>query len=135
MATFPAVFKMCGRAHVGHECRTEAGEAFAAKPPHASITNAVGARLQQLVCQRLRGIVAIRIMERSELGIVASNIVEFRIEVGEIFPHLHACLEYADLGELVRAMVDHFRMRGLEVEGGIPGAAVSVVEPAAMRAR
>src|SRR5439155_22635263 len=131
----PAVLEVRARPHARYQRRLKAGEALAAGPTNAAVKDAVRTGMKQLARQPLRGAVAIRIVDRSEGRVIATDIVKVGDEVREILAHLDARLEHADLGQLAASVKDDLGMRRTEVERRIPGTAIAIVEAAAPRPR
>src|SRR5690606_30883535 len=85
---------------------------------------------QQVLRQRLRGHIAVG----RQAGLRAPpvpQVVKAGAEVCDIVLVGDRILEAADLGELDRLMEGNLRLRGLEFERRVPGAAVRTVETAA----
>src|SRR5271170_581883 len=64
-----------------------------------------------------------------------AQVMKFAAEVGEIIVDGDVVLEAPDLGKLQRLVERDFGLRRLDLKGGVPGAAIWAVEPAAERMR
>ena len=134
LASFPSEAIGLVLAHIGHDCRPEAGEAISAGVPCTWIDYANRAGGKQTFGESLRSKIACRIAAVCKVFKTA-DIMKITAKVGEIVVVREALFLPADFGQFKRFMKCDFRLRGFQFESGVPGTAIWPIETAACRLR
>lgn len=93
---------------IEHQPGAVTGKTLPVGPSHAAKHDPIRALPPQLCSKLLRHFLAVRIVEKSEGGIISAHVVKVGIEVREILPSPDCRIEDADFSELLGPLIGRF---------------------------